>query len=190
MHQHFKMRASMKRFLFFAFGAFVVLMIYMSNCDGCNDRPLAEKLERAMLQTRLVTYHDDDYDYTIKYPMFFEPTDDSLMEKGSCRFSFWQDSIEIVLAAFVQRNADSLSVDQAANKYAAELHATHQRTGKDFFILSGSLHSDTGQITGRRFYAKFVRHRKLWFVQTLTYPEECERAMSRLLKEIAAWQVW
>lgn len=78
----------MKKFLFLAFGAFVVLMIYMSNCDGCNDRPLAEKLERAMLQTRLVTYHDDDYDYTIKYPMFFEPTDDSLMEKGSCRFCF------------------------------------------------------------------------------------------------------
>ena len=120
----------MRRFLFLAFGAFVIFMVYMSNCGGCNDRPLAEKLERAMTQTRLVTYHDDDYDYTIKYP------------------------------------------------------------GKDFFILSGSLHSDTGQITGRRFYAKFVCHRKLWFVQTLTYPEECERAMSRLLKEIAAWQVW
>ena len=180
----------MKKFLFLAFGAFVVLMVYMSNCAGCVDRPLVEKLERAMLQTRLVAYHDDDYDYTIKYPMFFEPSDDSLMEKGCCRFSFWQDNIEIVQSAFVLSNADSLSVDQAASKYAAELHATHQRKGNNFFILSGSLHSDTGQITGRRFYAKFVRHRKLWFVQNLTYPEDCERAMSRLLKEIAAWQVW
>lgn len=60
----------MKKFLFLAFGAFVVLMVYMSNCGGCNDRPLVEQLERAMLQTRLVAYHDDDYDYTIKYPMF------------------------------------------------------------------------------------------------------------------------
>ena len=180
----------MKKFLFLAFGAFVVLMVYMSNCAGCVDRPLVEQLERAMLQTRLVAYHDDDYDYTIKYPMFFEPSDDSLMEKGCCRFSFWQDSIEIVQSAFVLSNADSLSVDQAASKYAAELHATHQCKGNNFFILSGSLHSDTGQITGRRFYAKFVRHRKLWFVQNLTYPEDCEHSLSRLLKEIDAWQVW
>lgn len=180
----------MKKFLFLAFGAFVVLMVYMSNCAGCVDRPLVEQLERAMLQTRLVAYHDDDYDYTIKYPMFFEPSDDSLMEKGCCRFSFWQDNIEIVQSAFVLSNADSLSVDQAASKYAAELHATHQCKGNNFFILSGSLHSDTGQITGRRFYAKFVRHRKLWFVQNLTYPEDCERSLSRLFKEIDSWQVW
>lgn len=180
----------MKKFLFLAFGAFVVLMVYMSNCAGCVDRPLVEQLERAMLQTRLVAYHDDDYDYTIKYPMFFEPSDDSLMEKGCCRFSFWQDNIEIVQSAFVLSNADSLSVDQAASKYAAELHATHQRKGNNFFILSGSLHSDTGQITGCRFYAKFVRHRKLWFVQNLTYPEDCERSLSRLFKEIDSWQVW
>lgn len=180
----------MKKFLFLAFGAFVVLMVYMSNCAGCVDRPLVEQLERAMLQTRLVAYHDDDYDYTIKYPMFFEPSDDSLMEKGCCRFSFWQDNIEIVQSAFVLSNADSLSVDQAASKYAAELHATHQRKGNNFFILSGSLRSDTGQITGRRFYAKFVRHRKLWFVQNLTYPEDCERSLSRLFKEIDSWQVW
>ena len=180
----------MKKFLFLSFGAFVALMVYMSNCSGCDDRPLAEKLERAMTLTRMVVYHDDDYDYTIKYPMFFEPTDDSLMEKGCCRFSFWQDSIEIVQSAFVQPNTDSLSINQATSKYAAELHATHQHKGKNFFILSGSLHSDTGQITGRRFYAKFVRHRKLWFVQTLTYPEDCERSLNRLLKEIDAWQVW
>ena len=180
----------MKKFLFLAFGAFVVLMVYMSNCAGCVERPLAEKLERAILQTRLLTYHDDDYDYTIKYPMFFEPSDDSLMEKGCCRFSFRQDNIEIVQSAFVLSNTDSLSVDQAAIKYAAELHAAHQRKGKNFFILSGSLHSDTGLITGRRFYAKFVRHRKLWFVQNLTYPEDCERSLGRLFKEIDAWQVW
>ena len=180
----------MKRFLFITFLGYVGVMVYMSNCAGCVDRPLAEKLERAILQTRLLTYHDDDYDYTIKYPMFFEPSDDSLMEKGCCRFSFWQDNIEIVQSAFVLSNTDSLSVDQAAIKYAAELHAAHQRKGNNFFILSGSLHSDTGLITGRRFYAKFVRHRKLWFVQNLTYPEDCEHSLSRLLKEIDAWQVW
>ena len=45
-------------------------------------------------------------------------------------------------------------------------------------------------MTGRRFYAKFVQHRKLWFVQTLAYPEECERAVKRLKEEIDQWKVW
>jgi hypothetical protein len=45
-------------------------------------------------------------------------------------------------------------------------------------------------ITGRRFHAKFVKHRKFWFVQSLTYPEDCEQALQRLLQEIDAWQVW
>ena len=52
------------------------------------------------------------------------------------------------------------------------------------------LYSETGQITGRRYYAKFVQHRKLWFVQTLAYPEECERAVKRLKEEIDKWKVW
>lgn len=62
--------------------------------------------------------------------------------------------------------------------------------GDDFFILSGALHSDTGMITGRRFRAKFVKHRKFWFVQSLTYPEDCEQALQRLLREIDNWKVW
>ena len=75
-------------------------------------------------------------------------------------------------------------------KYASQLHATQQQLGDDFFILTGALHTDSGEISGRRYYAKFVQHRKLWFVQTLAYPEDCEEAVKRLKKEIETWKVW
>ena len=179
----------MKRFLFWVFVGFIALMIFMSEYEPA-DAPLPLKLEHAIKQARMVEYQDDDYDYVIHYPQFFEQTDDSLMDKGACRFTFWKDGTEVVQSAFIEHNLDSLTTQQSVKKYTQELHATHQRLGNDFFILSGSLHSDTGQITGRRFYAKFVKHRKLWFVQSLTYPEDCEPALQRLFHEIDNWQVW
>ena len=151
---------------------------------------LPQKLERAMRLTRMQEYHDGDYDYTLRYPSFFEQTDDSLMDKGACRFSFWQDSTEIVQTAFVEPNTEMLTIEQGMRKYAEELSADHQTEGDDYFILSGVLHDDNGQLTGRRYYAKFVQHRKLWFVQTLAYPEDCEQAVQRLIHEIDDWKVW
>jgi len=180
----------MKRFLFLSMLVFIAVMIWVSVHDKEDDMPLPQKLERAMRLTRMQEYHDDDYDYTVRYPSFFEQTDDSLMDKGSCRFSFWQDSTEIVQTAFVEPNPDMLSIDEGMRKYAGELYATRQEKGKDYFILSGTLHTDSGMISGRRFYAKFVQHRKLWFVQTLAYPEDCEAAVQRLIHEINSWQVW
>ena len=180
----------MKRFLFLSMLIFIAVMIYVSVHEKVDHSPLPHKLEQAMRLTRMKEYHDDDYDYVVRYPSFFEQTADSLMEKGSSRFCFWQDSTEIVQTIFVEQNADSLTLEQAMAKYASDLHATQQQKGDGCFILSGHLYTETGQMTGRRFYAKFVQHRKLWFVQTLAYPEECERAVKLLKEEIDKWKVW
>lgn len=181
---------SMKRFLFLSMLVFIVLMIWVSVHEKEDNMPLPQKLERAMRFTQMKEYHDKDYDYLVRYPSFFEQTDDSLMEKGTCRFSFWQDSTEIVQTVFVEPNPDSLSIEHGIEKYASDLHASLQEKGDNYFILSGAIHTDSGQISGRRFYAKFVNHRKLWFVQTLAYPEDCEHAVQRLIQEINNWKVW
>ena len=179
----------MRKFLLPLVLGFIIVMAILSAYRQ-DDKPLPEKLERAMRLTQMNEYCDDDYDYTLRYPNFFEQTDDSLMDKGCCRFSFWLDSMEIVQNAFVEPNPDSLSVEQAMKKYASDLHATEEIKGDGYFILSGSLHTDSGQIADRRYHAKFVQHRKLWFVQSLTYTEDCEQAVTRLLQEIDKWKVW
>ena len=180
----------MKRFLFLTISAFMGLMIYLSNFHRIVHLSGPQKLERAIALSPIAEYHDDDYGYVVRYPAFFQRDDDTLLDKGSSRFTFWHDSMQIVLTAFLEHNPDRLTIQQAAQKYAASLHATHQRLGPDYFVLSGPLHTDSDQITGRRFHAKFVRHRKFWFVQSLTYPEDCEQALQRLLHEIDNWQVW
>ena len=165
-------------------------MIYVSVHEKENDQSLPQKLEQAIRLTRMKEYHDDDYDYVVRYPAFFEQTPDSLLDKGNSRFCFWQDSTEIVQTTFVVPNPDMLSIEQGMKKYADELYASYQEKGIDYFILSGTLHTDSGMIDGRRFYTKFVQHRKLWFVQSLTYPEDCELAMRRLIQEIDNWEIW
>ena len=179
----------MKRFLFLTMLVFIVVMIWVSVHDK-DDKPLEVRFKDAMELTQMKEYHDENYDYVVRYPSFFEQTDDSLIEKGTCRFSFWQDSLEIVQTAFIEQNKNNLPLEQAMVEYASKLHATSKKRGDGYFILSGHIHGDDGQITSRRFHAKFVQHRKLWFVQTLVYPEECEQAMQRLIKEIDDWKVW
>ena len=179
----------MKRFLFISMMVFLVVMIWVSVHDK-DDKHLAQKFKQAMELTQMKEYHDENYDYVVRYPAFFEQTDDSLIEKGTCRFSFWQDSTEIVQTAFVKHNPKGMTLDQAMEKYASELYATYQQKGKDSFILSGHIHDDDGRLTSRRFYARFVQHRKLWFVQAIAYPEDCEQAVQRLIKEINDWKVW
>ena len=180
----------MKRFLFLSMLVFIAVMIYVSVHEKEDNTPLPQKLEKTMRLTKMKKYHDDDYDYVVRYPAFFEQTPDSILDKGSSRFSFWQDSTEVVQNTFVEPNADSLTIEQAMARYASELHATRQQKGDDYFILSGPLHTNSGAISGRCFYAKFVKHRKLWFVQTLTYPENCEQAVKRLKEEIDKWKIW
>lgn len=180
----------MRKFLLPLVLGFIIVMIIVSIYEHDDNKTIPQKLERAMRLTRMMEYQDDDFDYTIRYPSFFEQTDDSLLDKGCCRFSFWQDSTEIVQTAFVEPNPDMLTIEQAMMKYASDLHATEQIKGDGYFILSGSVHTDSGQIAGRRYHAKFVLHRKLWFVQSLTYPEDCEQAVTRLLQEIDKWKVW
>lgn len=125
----------MKRFLFLLILVFIAVMIWLTVYEKEDDSPLPQKLERALRLTNMKTYHDDDYDYIIRYPEFFEQTEDSLLDRGSCRFSFWIDSMEIVQTAFVEPNLDSLSIEHGMQKYAEELSATEQVKGDFFYSL-------------------------------------------------------
>ena len=116
----------MKRFLFLTMLVFIAGMAYVSIHEKEDNTPLSQKMDQAMRLTKMMEYQDDDYDYIVRYPGFFEQTDNSLLEKGCCRFSFWQDNIEIVQTAFVENNADSLTLEQAMAKYASELNVSQQ----------------------------------------------------------------
>lgn len=180
----------MRRFLILFVLALVAGSLFITQKKEKDETPLPEKLEKVMRTTRMNTYRDPFYGYVIHYPSFFEQVSNpQVKEKGYCQFRFWNVE-QIVQTAFVLPNLDSLTVAQGMSRFARELHATYQREEGDCFILSGPLHLENREVTGHRFYAKYVQCQKLWFVQILTYPENCAQAVTRLIREIDRWKVW
>lgn len=180
----------MRRFLVLFVLALVAGSLFITQKKEEDDTPLPEKLEKAMRTTQMKAYRDPFYGYVVHYPSFFEQVSNpQVKEKGYCQFRFWNVE-QIVQTAFVLPNLDSLTVAQGMVRFAKELHATYQREEGDCFILSGPLHLENQEVAGHRFYAKCVQCQKLWFVQCLTYPENCAQAVTRLIREIDRWQVW
>lgn len=146
-----------------------------------------EKLEEAVECSYTKTYHHPYYDYEVRYPAFFEQVPDSLVdEEGACLFRCGN----VELSAQVIPNSDSLNTQSGMHYFARLHHAEQQRKDDQSFILSGQLYMNDSPIPNYRFHAKYVRHRKFWFVQTLTYPDNCAKAVAPLIRQIDNWTVW
>ena len=176
-----------KRFTWLALLIIIVSAITVLS-KGHKERPsFQEKLAEAIKYCRIETYHDSYYDYEVKYPAFFEQVPDSLIdEEGACLFRCGN----VELSAQVIPNSDSLNMQEGMQHFAALHHASCQRQAAHSFILYGPLYIDNSRIPKYRFYSKYVHHRKLWFVQTLTYPDSCAKAVAPLIRQIDDWAVW
>ena len=82
------------------------------------------------------------------------------------------------------------SVKEASDSLAQCLHATMQKQGEDYFILSGPQYEKGSLIEGYSYYSKFIRNGKFWFVYTMVYPDRYYDVLTRLFKEIDEWQIW
>lgn len=180
----------MRRFTFI--GLLLVLLTAVALLHKEEDHTsIPDRLERAINGAPMVVYRDRDFDYVVRHPSFFAYRPSSPGDtKGSSTFSYWMDDVQIDLKTLVLSNSDGQTLQQGMDSLALQLHAIDRRYGEDWFILSGRLPTDDGHLSGQCFYAKCVQHRKLWFIQSLTYPETCHQAVQRLLHEIDRWRVW
>ena len=124
---------------------------------------LPEKIEQLMNSTPMKYYKNSFYGYTVHYPSFFEQTPDSLItDVGCCQFRFW-NMVQIEQTVFVTYCPNCISLEHVMDSLATVYHQYH---------------------------AKYVRRGKLLFVQMLTYPDDCKKSVSRLVKQIDDWKVW
>lgn len=181
----------MRRFILTAIFLLLSITVIVSVYNREDDTPFPEKLEKAIKFTRMKEYQDKLFGYKIRYPAFFKQTPDSLLdEAGSCRFSYWDNWVQITQTTNIIPNPDSLTIQQGMDSIAKLNHATYKQSGKDYFIISGPLYLEDSRINNYWFHSKYVQHRKIWFVTSLTYPEDCNKAVQRLINEIDHWHVW
>ena len=179
----------MRRFIILS--SFIIGFVsFFISYNKKEDASLPDKLGQMMCRTKMNVHCDPFYGYQIHYPAFFEQVPDSLIhETGCCQFYFG-NMLKIAQTAFVITNFEGFTVRQGMEHFAMEQHATERRCGSDYFLLSGPLYINHRPVEGYRFYAKYVQRQKLWFVQSLSYPVSCTRAVSRLIDQIDDWQVW
>ncbi len=181
----------MRRFFIILISLIIIITVIVFSSAGKDDRSFPKKLEQMINDAPMKEYQDSLFGYVVRYPACFEQTPDSLIkEPGLCRFNYWDNWVQIVQMAFIQPNQKELTVKQGMDSIGVLLHATKKRMGRDCFILSGPLYVDGSNIRGYRFHTKYVRHRKIWFVLQLTYPENCTKAVQRITEEIDQWHVW
>lgn len=171
--------------------AIIVLMASIDFiCSFGNEKTDEELFARKLNESKMLTYHDPDFGFTVRYPSFFIEQPDSLDDNvGYARFSYGNYWANFILECYATRNYD-LSPKAGMDTLARMLHATQRMLGKDYFILSGPQYENDCYMDDYSFYSKYVSRGRLWYVYTMVYPDRYHDHLGKLFKEINGWQVW
>lgn len=171
----------------FIFIAIILVAVSIDWIDACSEvRTDKEMFQRNLTYADMYEYKDSTYDFVIRYPSFFSEQPN---EAGHARFSYSDQWATVVLEGYTLPNQGK-TVKEAIDSLAQLLHATSQKQGDDYLILSGPQYENGSMIEGYSFYSKFIRNDKLWFVYTMVYPDRYHDVLTRLFKEIDDWQIW
>lgn len=180
----------MRKFIFIIIAVIAVAVTFgwVRSCH--EDKTDTEMFGQKLTYADMYEYKNPDFGFAIRYPSFFEKQPDSLnTSKGRVRFSYNDQWATVVIEGYVMYNKGQ-PVRSAADSLSRLLHSTDSRLGKDYFVLSGAQYENGSRIDGYSYYSKFVRNGRLWFVNTLVYPDRYRNVLGRLFKEVDNWQIW
>lgn len=171
----------------FIFIAIILVAVSVDWIDACSEvRTDKDMFKRNLTYAEMYEYKDSTYDFVIRYPSFFSEQPNDV---GHARFCYSDQWATVVLEGYTMSNQGK-SVKEASDSLAQCLHATMQKQGEDYFILSGPQYEKGSLIEGYSYYSKFIRNGKFWFVYTMVYPDRYHDVLTRLFKEIDEWQIW
>lgn len=174
------MRRLLILFVFFILAAFFVDTL----CPCIDDRPPEVRFEERLNRAYLLTYNNDDFDFSVQYPSFFTVQPDSLIDYAGCaQFCYRADWANIVLEYHVAKPIGGVSVKAYAKHVAQRKKADKLRLHGGSFIISGRLYE------GYRYHEKHILKDTLWHVYALYYPESYQTHIARLFRMIDRWQI-
>ncbi len=174
------MRRLLILFVFFILAAFLVDTL----CPGIDDRPPEARFEEHLNRAHLLTYNNNDFDFSVQYPSFFTVQPDSLIDYAGCvQFCYREDWANIVLEYHVAKPIEEVSARAYAKHVAERKKADKLCLYANSFIISGRLYE------GYRYHEKHMLKDTLWHVYALYYPENYQNHVTRLFRMIDRWQV-
>ena len=182
----------MKRFFLFLVLVGLGLMVLDYVVDHRHDDDsYLQQLEHTLACSDWVTYDDPTYGYRMRYPSCFVPAEAE--GEGSVRLVFVEqlplrDVQYMTLETGTEVCRDSLNPYREMRRRAKEVDGVCLQCSSTEYLLSARLVSRGPQATAYRLQAKYVLKQRLWFVETLVYPEDFASAVGSLVREVKEWQ--
>ncbi|NPD92405.1 hypothetical protein [Xylanibacter muris] len=149
--------------------------------------PYHEIMSEVINRAPITAYHNKFYGFKAQYPKCFimqETGYDSTHAKFE--YSLYEN-IAIEFSVF-KNTMDDMSPDKWP-VFAERKDTTVTKVGNDAFIVEGLLYCDGTPYPDHSRYAKYIRNGKLWFVYSVTYPNECHKAAERIRGLISQWHL-
>lgn len=167
----------------------LVFLDYRLDHRHDNDTYL-QQLEHTLSCSDWVNYEDSEYGYTMRYPSCFRPIENS--GEGGASFAYMEELplnniVYMVLETNTQVCQDSLNPYREMRKMAKEMDGICCRQSDTTFLMTTKIKSRDPKVTAWVMCAKYILHQKLWFVETLIYPEDFAPAVQRVVKEVNDW---
>ncbi|MBQ8050364.1 MAG: hypothetical protein IJ197_02150 [Bacteroidaceae bacterium] len=140
------------------------------------------------------THYDPAYGYAVRYLSCFVPASTEGEPEGTCRFAYVEDVTPLQNVTYIvqevttQTCVDTLHPYAEIRRMANEMGAISLRQSDDCYLMSGKLKSRDPRVTAYCFNARYVLRQRLWFVDTIYYPEDFAPVMQRLVDEVNDWQ--
>jgi len=170
----------------------VLIAVFSHRREHAHDNDTyLEGLEYRLACADWQVHRDATYGYEMRYPSCFIPAESD--GDGAARYAYveelpMQSVCYITLESGTLECKDTLDPYREMRKLSDEMSGVCLKKSDTEYLMSCRLRSRDAKVTAYRLNAKYVLRQKLWFVETLIYPEDFAPALSRLVKEVDEWQ--
>ena len=173
---------------------FVLILVIIGSIRSCIEpldinydsdyykRQQIEEMKRYLDITEMRTYIDKKYNVKLFYPAFFDVVD--TCGTGSASFNYKLDySSEVSLKLAVDSNILNRDIEKALDYIIDQSDSSTicLDRGNDYYIVKGN------SFLGKSFYRKSFLVNNNWIGYTLSYDEDCEEEIARLITLLKNW---
>ncbi len=169
-----------------------VIAVFSHRCEHAHDEDTyLEGLEHTLACADWQVHRDPTYGYEMRYPSCFLPAESE--GEGTARYAYVEE-LPLKSICYITLETETLVCRDSLNPYremrtlAREVGGICLKRSETEYLMSCTLQSRDAKVTAYRLNAKYVLRQKLWFVETLIYPEDFAPAVGRLVEEVNDWQ--
>ncbi|MBR1787745.1 MAG: hypothetical protein IJ762_00950 [Bacteroidaceae bacterium] len=156
-----------------------------------DDDTYLQELEHRLQCAEWVDYEDPFFGYAMRRPSCFLPAEAE--GEGNVRFVYVEElplrQVQyMTLDVTTEVCRDTLNPYRDMRRRAEDMDGVCLRQGPNEYLMTATLQSRNRQVTAYRLQAKYVLRQRMWFVETLIYPEDFAPAVGGLVKEVEQWK--